>query len=617
MPRFAAVGAGRMGRGIAIAFAYAGHAIALVDLRARTAEAWRKLADEARAEISGSLEGLAALGAVPRSQVEAIAARVELVAAADASAALADAELVFEGVPETIEAKRDAFAWLNRHARADAILTSTTSSILVTQLARLVERPGRFLNMHWLNPAYLIPVVELSTHPGTEPAVVERARDIMQGIGKLPVVCGPAPGYIVPRLQALVMNEAARMVEESVATPEEIDRATRFGMGLRFAALGVIEFIDFGGADILHHASREMSASISRERYAAPRVLDRMIAQGRLGLKSGSGFYDYAGRDVAAYRRDVLARTLGMLRHAGLWKPPALVMPGNDPPSSDFALEDAGPRVKPGVTGAIRRAFADLSIGQVHYASCGDTSAPAVLLLHQTPRSWLEYRAVLPRLAAGGRRAIAMDTPGFGDSAPLAGPASIEGWAAIAFELLDALDIDRATVVGHHTGGVIALELAAAHPERVGALVLSSTPFTDAAFRRARAERPPIDAVEGSSDGGHLAALWQRRQAFYPPNRPELLEAFVRDALKTQGDVEAGHRAVASYRMEDRIGRVTQPTLVIRAAADPFAAPHAVELRAHLPQAKLIDIEGGMVPLPDQMPEAFGRAVLDFLGSLQ
>jgi pimeloyl-ACP methyl ester carboxylesterase len=113
-----------------------------------------------------------------------------------------------------------------------------------------------------------------------------------------------------------------------------------------------------------------------------------------------------------------------------------------------------------------RRAFADLSIGQVHFASCGDVAAPAVLLLHQTPRSWVEYREVLPLL--GTRyRAIAMDTPGFGDSAALPGPASIEGWAAIAAELLDALSIAQAHVVGHHTGGVIALQLAAAHAPRV------------------------------------------------------------------------------------------------------------------------------------------------------
>src|SRR5207237_9619169 len=108
-------------------------------------------------------------------------------------------------------------------------------------------------------------------------------------------------GSIVPRLQALMMNEAARMVEEGVATAEDIDIATRYGLGLRFAAIGVVEFIDFGGVDILHHASREMAGSIDADRYEEPAIVARMMAQGQLGLKSGSGFYDYAGRDVGEY----------------------------------------------------------------------------------------------------------------------------------------------------------------------------------------------------------------------------------------------------------------------------------------------------------------------------
>jgi 3-hydroxybutyryl-CoA dehydrogenase len=323
MARFAAVGAGRMGRGIAIAFAYAGHRIALVDLRQRSREDWQRLCDEAGNEIRASLGVLAQLGALEPAQVDAIAARVELVDAQGAPAAIARAELIFEGVPETMEAKRDAFEQINRHCTDDAILTSTTSSILVTQLAQLVRRPERFLNMHWLNPAYLIPVVELSTHPGTDAAVLARTRALMEGIGKLPVVCGPTPGYIVPRLQALIMNEAARMIEEGAATAEEIDKATRYGLGLRFAAIGVVEFIDFGGTDILHHASREMAGSVDRNRYTAPAIVDRMVEQGHLGVKTGSGFYDYTGRDIPAYRQDVLARTLAMLRHAGLWRPPA------------------------------------------------------------------------------------------------------------------------------------------------------------------------------------------------------------------------------------------------------------------------------------------------------
>jgi len=220
---------------------------------------------------------------------------------------------------------------------------------------------------------------------------------------------------------------------------------------------------------------------------------------------------------------------------------------------------------------------------------------------------------VLPILGAQ-RRCIALDTAGFGESDPMP-EASIEAWAGAALTALVALGIARAHVVGHHTGGVIAVELAARAPERVASLALSSTPYTDAGFRRARAERPPIDAVEPSGDGTHLAALWQKRQPFYPAGRPELLQAFVADALKASGDVEAGHRAVASYRMEDKLGAVRAPVLLLHASDDPFAAPHLAEWRRLLPEAKLATIEGG-VPLPDQRPDAFAAALLAFLDAL-
>lgn len=261
---------------------------------------------------------------------------------------------------------------------------------------------------------------------------------------------------------------------------------------------------------------------------------------------------------------------------------------------------------------AIRRGFVDLEAGQLHYAECGSRDAAAVLLLHQTPRSWREYRLVLPILGAR-YRAVAMDTVGFGDSSVPDWPATIESWALAARHLLDALGIGRAHVVGHHTGGVVAVELAAAFPERVDRLVLSSTPFTDAGFRRERAQRPPIDEVEPAGDGAHLAALWRKRQPFYPQRRPDLLTAFVIDALGVIDRVEEGHRAVGNYHMEDRIGRVRQPVLVVRAGADPFASPHAAALCARLANGRLVDIDGGMVPLPEQMPEAFATAVLDFL----
>jgi 3-hydroxybutyryl-CoA dehydrogenase len=317
--KIAAVGAGRMGRGIALAFAYAGHDVALVDLKVRSD--WNRLREEALAEMQASLAMLAELGAMPADAVGRVMSRIKVHPQTEARL-LAQAEIIFEAVPETLEAKRDAFARICELAAPDAVLASTTSTILVTDLVPLVTRPERLLNAHWLNPAYLIPLVELSTHPGTASDVVNKVRGLLEDAGKVPVVCGPTPGYIVPRLQALIMNEAARMVEEGAASAEDIDKATRYGLGLRFAAIGVIEFIDYGGNDILYYASEHLARTVSAERYTAPQNVQRLMHEGHLGLKSGRGFYDYRGRDTRAYRKDVLDRTLRELRQSGLFRPP-------------------------------------------------------------------------------------------------------------------------------------------------------------------------------------------------------------------------------------------------------------------------------------------------------
>lgn len=320
--RFVAVGAGRMGRGIAIAFAYAGYRIALVDLRTRTPDAWSKLHGDVYQEVKGALRSLAELDVVRDDQIERIADRIDVIPQRQAAEALAAAEFVVECVPETLAAKQEAFDWLNRHCAETAILTSTTSSILVTDLAERVHRPERFLNTHWLNPAYVVPLVEVSFHPGTSDEVLARTQATLEAIGKLPVTCGPTTGYIVPRLQALIMNEAARMVEEGAATVEQIDKATRYGLGLRFASIGVIEFIDFGGCDILYHASKTMER-LDPARFSPPKIVADKMHNNHLGLKTKSGFYSYENCDEQAYRKDVLDRTLSQLRHVDMLRQPA------------------------------------------------------------------------------------------------------------------------------------------------------------------------------------------------------------------------------------------------------------------------------------------------------
>ena len=258
----------------------------------------------------------------------------------------------------------------------------------------------------------------------------------------------------------------------------------------------------------------------------------------------------------------------------------------------------------------VKRGFVDTPEGQIHYAMTGQ--GKPVLLLHQTPRSWDEYRDVLPII---GKKywAIAMDTVGFGDSYKPGEKGSIEQYAQGVIRFLDAMSIDRTSIVGHHTGGVIAVDVAASYPERVHKLVLSSTPYVDADDRKRRKTHPPIDAVESKEDGSHLTELWQKRMPFYPKNRPDLLTRFVIDALKVGDRSEEGHQAVNVYRMEEKVPLIKSPTLMVAGTEDPFSFPRMGPLSRSIKGSKTAVIEGGMVPAVDQMPEDFARIVINFL----
>ena len=320
----ACLGAGRMGRGIAVVFAYAGHEVAILDAKPRPADALAALAAEATAEVRGTFDSLARLGLFPGELSARLADRVRVLGGEAADRALARAGVVFEGVPEVVDLKRAALAHASALARPDAIIASTTSTILVDDLSSAVVRPERVLNAHWLNPAYLVPLVELSPGRATDSAVTDRLKGLLEGIGKVPVVCRPSPGYIVPRIQALAMNEAARLVEEGVASAQDIDRAITYGFGFRFAVLGLLEFIDWGGGDILALASRYLTDALGDPRYAAPEIVERNLREGRLGLRTGEGFHDYRGVDVAAYREGRLAAFVALLRTLDRVRPPVV-----------------------------------------------------------------------------------------------------------------------------------------------------------------------------------------------------------------------------------------------------------------------------------------------------
>jgi len=324
-PTIVCLGAGRMGRGIAVAFAYAGHAVTLVDVKvSRADEQFAELEAAALREIKKTLATLTRCCVITDREAEKIIERVSVVSQSCSSEQLASAEILFEGVPEIVDLKRDVLAEASQLVRQDVIIASTTSTILVDDLSGAVKHPERFLNVHWLNPAYLIPLVEISPGKATDPTITARVKALLEGIGKVPVVCAATPGFIVPRIQALAMNEAARMAEEGVASAEEIDKAIRYGFGFRYAVLGLLEFVDWGGGDILYYASRYLENALGSERYRAPEIISKNMQEGRIGLRTRAGFLDYSRLDIDAYREQRLAELVNMLRHFGLARPPVI-----------------------------------------------------------------------------------------------------------------------------------------------------------------------------------------------------------------------------------------------------------------------------------------------------
>ncbi|BBY15859.1 alpha/beta fold hydrolase [Mycolicibacterium litorale] len=243
--------------------------------------------------------------------------------------------------------------------------------------------------------------------------------------------------------------------------------------------------------------------------------------------------------------------------------------------------------------------------GRMHVVTRG--TGPALVLLHQTPRCWDEYRTLLDHL--DGYRVIVPDLPGHGASDPTQ-ENTVGATARAVLGILDALGVPRAHVVGHHFGGLVAYHLAATHPYRVESLVLSSTPYIDAAERERRRDALPFNSVAGPADGAHLHRLWERRSSYLATPDPLVLSRYVRDVL-AHPDPDRGHAAVAAYRSEDAVGRYDGPVLCIASACDPRSFPHRGRILAAFPQATE-HVLGGDISSPETCPEDFAAAVTGF-----
>jgi 3-hydroxybutyryl-CoA dehydrogenase len=278
----AVIGAGLMGSGIAQVSAAAGYEVVLRDVSdAATA---RGLAG-----ITASYDKFVGKGKLERDVADAALARITTTTDL---AAVAEADVVVEAVFEDLEVKQTLFRDLDKLAKEGAVLATNTSALPITQIAAVTERPESVVGTHFFSPVPLMALCELVRGYKTSDATLAVAREFAESVGKTCIVVNrDVAGFVTTRLIAALANEAVRLLESGVATAEDIDTACKLGFG---HAMGPLATLDLTGVDIMRNATRNIYEAGHDSQFAAPELLNRMVAAGDLGRKTGHGFYDYS-----------------------------------------------------------------------------------------------------------------------------------------------------------------------------------------------------------------------------------------------------------------------------------------------------------------------------------
>lgn len=308
------IGAGRMGLGIALAFALNGFEVTILDGKERTTEAYKTVLKKAKEEIQSNLKLLKGIGYLQAPSPKILS---KISFSHEINEESFDGPFIFEAIPEKPDLKIDLFKKISPFISENTILASATSTIDLKTLKRGVIYPDKLLITHWLNPAFIIPLVEIAISDETNSLSIESMKNLLKKIGKVPVVLKDSPGFIVPRIQAIAMNEAVRLFEEGVATAEDIDRAIKTGFAFRLGVFGLLEFVDLGGLDILYYADDFLYSVFKSERFKKPKLIEKKMKKGEIGPRSGKGIYDYKNVDVRVLfekRYKQLIKLLGFMR---------------------------------------------------------------------------------------------------------------------------------------------------------------------------------------------------------------------------------------------------------------------------------------------------------------
>ncbi len=276
----AVLGAGQMGNGITQVAACAGIEVVMIDIQ-------QEYVDKGIATIEKSLAKLVSKERM--SQEDADAARSRISTAVDRSAC-ADVDLVVEAVPEILDLKLSIFSELDGICKEDCILATNTSSISISEIAAATSRPDKVIGMHFMNPVPIMKLVEVINGKETTESVTSTVLAAAERMGKIPLMCNDSPGFVSNRILCPMINEAILTLQEGVAEPEAIDGIMKLGMN---HPIGPLALSDLIGNDTVLHIMNVLHEGMGDDKYAPAPLLIEMVEQGKLGRKSGQGFYDY------------------------------------------------------------------------------------------------------------------------------------------------------------------------------------------------------------------------------------------------------------------------------------------------------------------------------------
>ena len=274
-------GAGSMGSGIIQVAAQAGYQVRVFDVS-------EAMLQKAQKTIGSSLDRFIKKGTITEEQKGEVLGRIGF---STDVASLAGAQVIIEAVFENVEVKKDLFSKLEPLLGDDVIIASNTSSLSITEMASLVKHPENFVGMHFFNPVPMMKLVEVIPALQTLPAVTEVARELGKKFGKTPITCKDTPGFVLNRLLVPYMMDAIRLVEDGVASAEDIDIAMKLGAGM---PMGPLELQDFAGVEIGYYVGDIFFNYTKDPRFAPPTLLRNMVKAGHVGRKAGRGFYDYS-----------------------------------------------------------------------------------------------------------------------------------------------------------------------------------------------------------------------------------------------------------------------------------------------------------------------------------